>query len=245
MALKTILVTGISGGIGEACAAHFLALGHTVIGIGRNNNDKLIQAGKNFHFFSCDLLDLEKLSTIANEVSRQFEIDLFLHNAMYTPRHKVFLRYSAEELVRANKVSNIAPVIIIQKISASMRKNNFGRILFLGSAVTITGSKGQLAYLTAKSALEGLTKGLALELAKSSNVTVNLLQLGPVKTEKFTNNVSRENRQKIIDSIPGGELISPDDVAKCLEFFLKDESGIINGSSIPITNSSHLAGFKN
>ncbi|MBL6988930.1 MAG: SDR family oxidoreductase [Bacteriovoracaceae bacterium] len=239
--IKTVLISGVSKGIGANCAKHLLNLGHTVIGIGRNDNNALKEF-PNYHFFQCDLLEPEATKNIAKEIASTFQVDMFIHNAMYSPKHKPFLRCQEDDFLKAHTISSIAPTLIIQKIISGMRKNKFGRILFFGTIIQVVGSKGQLPYLTAKSALSGLTKGLCLELA-TSGVTCNLLLLGPVDTQKLRENLSEDQIKKIKESMPTGNLVEVDHIAKMVEYFLLDESAVINGATIPLGNASHLRNY--
>ncbi len=240
--MKTILISGVSKGIGAFIASHLLANGQKVVGIGRSNNEEL-DNNDNFHFYACDLLDSESVNEVSKKIGKEHEIDLFFHNAMYTPKHKPFLRYKDEDMIKAFTVCSACALTIIKNIISPMRKKKFGRILFTGSLIQHVGSVGQLAYLTAKSSLDGLTKGLALELA-SSGVTCNLLMLGPVETDKLKNNLSAEAYEKVKSSIPTGEFVSQDHLAGIVDFFLTEASTPINGVSMPVGNASHLRNFK-
>jgi len=240
--MKTILISGVSKGIGSFIATHLLNKGHTIIGMGRSNNEEL-NKNDNFHFYECDLLNSQVVTDVSKQIGKKHSVDMFFHNAMYTPKHKPFLRYTDEDMIKAYTVCSASALTIIKNIISPMRKNKFGRILFTGSLIQHTGSVGQLAYLTAKSSLDGLTKGLALELA-SSGVTCNLLMLGPVETDKLKDNLSEEAYEKVKSSIPTGEFVSQTHVAEMIEFFLSEASTPINGVSLPVGNGSQLRSFK-
>ncbi|OUR93573.1 hypothetical protein A9Q84_19080 [Halobacteriovorax marinus] len=236
--MKTILISGISKGIGAHLASHLLEVGHRVVGIGRQGNDNL-EAHDSFKFYPCDLLELDSVKEVSKAIGKENEIDLFFHNAMYTPKHKPFLRYKDEDLIKAFTVCSASALTIINSIVTPMRKNKFGRILFLGSIIQETGSVGQLAYLTAKSSLDGLTKGLSLELA-TSGVTCNLLLLGPVETDKLKDNLSEEAYENIKNTIPTGEFVNVEHISGLVDFFLTPASTPINGVTLPVANSMHL-----
>ena len=239
---KSILITGISKGIGEAIARDFLERGHQVIGVGRSGNENL-EKKDGFVFKQCDLLNTEAVQELAKNLGSEFEIDMFIHNAMYTPPHKPFLRYKADDLQMAHQVATIAPMQIIQRISSSMRKKNFGRIIFLGSLVQETGSIGQLAYLTAKSAMDGLMKGLTLELA-TSGITSNLILLGAVETEKLKAHVSEEQIEKIKEGVPTKKLVQINEIVEFMNYLLSEGSTAINGQRIPFGHAAQLKAFK-
>ncbi len=237
-----ILITGVSRGIGHALAAYFLSQGDTVIGVGRTAPSFIEDSGI-FTFISCDFFDDEETESAVNSIKKLGTIDTFIHNAMYTPKHKLFLRYKAEELEKAHRVCSVIPLRFVQAIYSGQKKQSFGRVIFLGSLMQSIGGKGQLVYITAKSALSGLTKSLALEMA-SHGITVNLLLLGPVITEHFSSNVTAENQQKLQSAIPTGAFISYREIIHNLEYLLSKEACNMTGTEIPLGGGAHLGGSR-
>ena len=126
--MKTILISGVSKGIGAYIASHLLKSGQKVIGLGRSNNEEL-DKNENFHFYACDLLDSKAVQEVSKSIGKDHEIDLFFHNAMYTPKHKPFLRYNDEDMIKAFTVCSASALTISKNIISPMRKKKFGRIL--------------------------------------------------------------------------------------------------------------------
>lgn len=234
--MRTILISGVSKGIGLTLSKHFLEKGFRVIGIGRNAPTDI--TNPNFSFFPCDFLDLAQLKQVVNNLEKE-EIDIFIHSAMHTPKHAPFIRYEAEDFQNAHTVSTVAPTLIIQKIGLGMKKRGYGRIMFLGSVIQKTGSQGQLPYLTAKSAMTGLIKGLALELGKYG-ITTNLFLLGAVETQKMRENLGPERMEKLKEQLTHKRFIQEIEIARSLEGFMSEGESIINGSEILLSNGQHL-----
>ena len=234
--MRTILITGVSKGIGLTLTEHLLKKGFSVIGLGRSAPQEI--NNPNFSFIQCDLLNFEELKSTLKILDTK-PIDFFIHNAMYTPKHAPFIKYNAEDFMNAHALSTVAPTLIIQKIGMGMKKRGYGKILFLGSIIQITGSAGQLPYLTAKSGLSGLVKGLALELGKYG-ITTNLFLLGAVNTEKIRDNLGEEKMKLLADQLTHKRFIETIEIAITLEGFLSTENSIINGSEILLSNAQHL-----
>jgi NAD(P)-dependent dehydrogenase (short-subunit alcohol dehydrogenase family) len=231
---KKILITGVSGGLGAELAVAFKAQGHQVHGLGRS----AAPAGVVDRFILCDLLDLAAVAEVAKDLESE-SYDVFIHNAMWTPAHAPFIRYKAQDFLNAHTVATVAPALLLQKIGMGMKKLGAGQILFIGSLIQLTGSEGQLPYLTAKSALSGLVKGLAVELGKHG-VTSNLVLLGAVDTPKVRENLSAEARASLEAKLPRGELITTEEVCRTLVHLIAGDLRLLNGSDILITDSQHL-----
>ncbi len=234
--MKTILITGVSKGIGLTLTEYFLEKNYNVIGLGRSAPEAITHP--HFSFLECDLLNFEDLKSTLKILDDR-NIDIFIHNAMYTPKHAPFIKYNAEDFMNAHALSTVAPTLIIQKIGMGMKKRGYGKIAFLGSIIQMTGSAGQLPYLTAKSGLSGLVKGLALELGKYG-ITTNLFLLGAVNTEKVRDNLGEEKMKLLAQQLTNKRFIETIEIAKALEGFISQENSIINGSEILLSNAQHL-----
>jgi len=229
---KCIVITGVSSGIGKYLCSYYLDRAMIVVGVGRSKPDF---DSENFFFHAQDLAKLEDLEDLGKEIEKLYSPDFFIHNAMYSPGHKPFLRYSAEDLIRAHKVCTVAPTLLLKKIAMGMRKKDYGRIVLMGSAVQLSGAPGQLAYVTAKTALSGLTKGLSLELATSA-ITVNQILLGPVATDKFKENIDEQRREIIRQSLPTKEFVSMDQISHALDYLLSKQSASYTGQDLALSS---------
>jgi len=228
----SMVITGVSSGIGKYLCEYYLEQGLEVIGVGRSKPEF---TSEKFHFVQQDLTDLDKLEALGKELEEKYSPSSFIHNSMYTPGHKPFLRYKADDFIQAHKVCTIAPTLLLKKIAMGMKSRGHGRIIFMGSAVQLTGAPGQLVYLTAKSALSGLTKGLSIELALSK-ITVNQILLGPVETEKLKTNVDEERRQRILNSLPTQEFVSMEQISHVINYILSPESASYTGQELVLSS---------
>ena len=121
--MKTILITGVSKGIGLTLTEYFLEKNYNVIGLGRSAPEAITHP--HFSFLECDLLNFEDLKSTLKILDDR-NIDIFIHNAMYTPKHAPFIKYNAEDFMNAHALSTVAPTLIIQKIGMGMKKRGYG-----------------------------------------------------------------------------------------------------------------------
>ncbi len=231
---KNVLLTGATGGIGEAICSKLLK-DYNLIVVSRNE-EKL----KNFmkdnksiiKRIACDLKNLNQIKKLIEEViSANLNIDILVNNAGVTD-DSLFIRMSYEKwqnVMRTNLDSNF---LLSNSVSKLMIKKKWGRIINITSIVGHTGNLGQANYVASKSGITGMTKSIAMELAKW-NITVNCVSPGFIKTN-MTENLNEDQKKIIINQIPLGMIGLPTDVANCVEFLASDKSRYITGETIHV-----------
>ena len=113
-----------------------------------------------------------------------------------------------------------------------MIKNKWGRIINITSVIGHTGNFGQSNYSASKAGVIGMSKSIALELAKR-NITVNCVSPGFIDTN-MTSILTEEQKKSIIEKIPMGTIGTPDDVAYCVEFLVSEKSKYITGQTFHV-----------
>ncbi len=231
---KNVLVTGATGGIGEAIC-NKLKKNYNLIVVSRNK-EKLINLMKDnksiIKQLTCDLKDSNQIKKMIEEIiSINLNIDILVNNAGVTD-DSLFIRMNYEKWQNVIKTNLDSNFLLSSSISKLMIKKKWGRIINITSIVGHTGNLGQANYVASKSGLTGMTKSIAIELAKW-NITVNCVSPGFIKTN-MTENLNEEQKNTIISQIPLGMIGSPNDVANCVEFLASDESGYITGETIHV-----------
>ena len=203
--------------------------------IGLKKSDKLQNFMKDnksiMKRITCNLKDPNQITQMIEKViSANLNVDILVNNAGVTD-DSLFIRMNYEKwknVIATNLDSNF---LLSNSISKLMIKKKWGRIINITSIVGHTGNLGQANYVASKSGITGMTKSIAMELAKW-NITVNCVSPGFIKT----NMTERLNEDKniIINKIPLGMIGSPADVANCVEFLASDESGYITGETIHV-----------
>ena len=230
--MKKVLITGATGGIGEAICG-LLSKEYEIFVIGRNQSkiDYLYNKYSNIKgHFLCDLGKQNEINNIITEIDEK-SIDILINNAGIT-NDALFVRMDINKwrnVIETNLSSNF---ILSNAVSKNMIKKKWGRIINITSVVGHTGNFGQANYSASKAGIIGMSKSVALELAKR-NVTVNCISPGFIETS-MTAVLSDQQRKSLIEKIPMGQIGSAQDVAYCVEFLVSEKSKYITGQTIHI-----------
>jgi len=200
-----VLITGASRGIGQTIANLFLDKGHAVWIPTREE------------------LDLSKPVDLKN---RQF--DIVINNAGINPL-KPIDQITDQEVMRVNYT---APFEIIQQCLPYMVKQNYGRIINIGSIWIDIAKPKRAAYSASKSALHSLTKSLTSEYA-FNNILTNTISPGFIGTALTYQNNTKEELTLLSAQVPVGRLGTTEEIAK-LVYFLTIENTFITGQNITI-----------
>lgn len=223
---KKILVTGSTQGIGLAIAKHFVD--DFDVYISGRNEDKLKKLSTEYKFAGYFAVDLTKDTQI------DIDIDILINNAgvyFYSPIEKM----DNDDILQSIKLNTIAPYMLSKSVVPYMKKQNWGRIINIGSISGVMGEASASIYSMTKASLIGLTKSLALELAQD-NITVNIINPGWVDTELINNENLEEDfsKEEIIETIPQRRFVEPEQIASICEFLISDNAKTITGQSINV-----------
>lgn len=229
---KTVLITGASGGIGMRITPSLLSAGYDLVLHGHRHMEALIsmkaQHPERIRIVSADIATEEGLGQVVEAASG---CDAVLHCAGI-PSAGISWKVSAEEFRNVNAVNYEAPFYISQGIIPSMRSKGWGRIIFFSSIVAQTGIPGTSAYSASKSALFGLTRTMATELA-ANNITVNCIAPGYMD-EGMIREIPEAMRAEIIAKTPIAKLSDTDGIVKMVELLLANEANSITGQVLSV-----------
>jgi len=236
---KYALVTGAGKGLGRACAIALAEAGSNLIIISRTKKDldnvsKIIKKLKvKCKSYTCDVTNYNEIKTIINKQPR---IDILVNNAGNNiPEHFTKVRTkNMEYLVKVNTVAtfNIAQLCAIKMMQLKNRKKIGGSIINMSSQMGHVGGPIRSVYNMNKWGLEGLTKGMAVDLAKY-NIRVNAVAptfvVTPM-TKKFLKN--KKFKKETLNNIPLGRFAEMSEIASTVVFLASDAASMIHGTSI-------------
>ena len=238
---KTALVTGAGKGLGKACAIALAEAGAKVIIISRTLSDltkveKLIKKTKGSSLkFECDVTDVNKFKSILKKIKR---LDILVNNAGNNrPEHFTQVKKrNMEYLVDLNMKAafNVAQICTQKMVKLKNRKKIGGSIINMSSQLGRVGAPIRSVYNMTKFGLEGLTRGMALELAKY-NIRVNSVCPTFVETpmvKSFFKN--KKFKKQVLENIPLGRVAQEDDVSTAVAFLAADSSNSITGTSLMV-----------
>lgn len=224
---KTVLVTGGNRGIGYAIAAEFAAQGYSVAVTARSGSgpDGTLTV-------RADVTDSASLDQAIAEVEEKLgPIEILVANAGIT-RDTLLLRMSDEDFEQVVNTNLNGVFRVVKRVTKSMLKAKFGRVIMIGSVVGLLGSAGQVNYSATKSALIGLARSITRELG-SRNITANVVAPGFINTD-MTAELGEELEAKYRSQIPAGRFAEPSEVAKVVCWLASEDAGYISGAVIPV-----------
>jgi 3-oxoacyl-[acyl-carrier protein] reductase len=232
---KTALVTGASGGIGNAIAHALHALGATVAisGTRREALDALAaELAARVHVLPCNLADKDDVETLVPRCDAAMgQLDILVNNAGIT-RDNIFVRMKDEEWDEVIAVDLTAGFRLTRAAVRGMMRRRYGRIISITSVVGLIGNPGQGNYAAAKAAMTGMTKSLAHEVA-SRNVTVNCVAPGIIETA-MTGSLNDKQRESILVKVPAGRLGRAPEVAAAVAFLASEAASYVTGHTLHV-----------
>ena len=238
---RTALVTGAGKGLGKATAIALAEAGAKVIIVSRTLSDlikveKLIKKTKGSCLkFECDVTDLNKFKDILKKIKK---LDILVNNAGNNrPEHFTKVKKeNMEYLVELNMKAafNVAQMCSQKMVELKSRKKVGGSIINMSSQLGRVGAPIRSVYNMTKFGLEGLTRGMALELGKY-NIRVNTVcptfVATPMVKQFFKN---KKFKQQVLKNIPLGRLAEESDVSTAVAFLAADSSNSITGTSFMV-----------
>jgi 3-oxoacyl-[acyl-carrier protein] reductase len=229
------LVTGASGGIGEAIARALHAQGAAVAISGTRAavlEDLAGELASKVHVLPCDLSRREDVEALVPAAESALgHLDILVNNAGIT-RDNLAMRMKDEEWDSVIAVNLSAAFRLARACLRPMMKRRFGRIISISSVVGVTGNAGQANYAAAKAGMIGMTKALAQEVA-SRSITVNCVAPGFIETA-MTGALDDRQRAQILTSVPAGRLGRPDEIAAAVVYLASDDSAYVTGHTLHV-----------
>ena len=238
---KNFIVTGASGGIGNAIAEKLHEQGANVLATG-TRIEKLEDLAKKFNgvkTLKFDISQHEKIEEFINEATEKLggSLDGIINNAGIT-KDNLTIRMSLEEWTKVIDINLTSTFLMCKYSIKKMLKNKSGKIVNITSVVGHTGNVGQANYTASKAGIVAMSKSLAIEYAKK-NININCISPGFISTA-MTDQIDEKHKEAIIAKIPSNKLGKPEDIANAVIFLTSDQSDYINGETIHVNGGMYL-----
>ena len=236
---KTAVVTGAGKGLGRACAIALAEAGANLIIISRTKKDldevsrRIKKLKSKCNSYVCDITNYNEIKEIIN---KQTKIDILINNAGNNrPAHFTKVKTKdMEYMVKINTIAtfNLAHLCALKMIKSKNRKKIGGAIVNMSSQMGHVGGPIRSVYNMNKFGLEGLTKGMSIDLAKY-NIRVNTVcptfVVTPM-TKKFLKD--KKFKRDMLANIPLGRFAELSEVASAVVFLASDAASMVTGTSL-------------
>lgn len=241
---RTAIVTGGGSGLGLAIAKKFVESGIETVIAGRDQ-DKLEKAksqlGELCYPVQCDLTDLSNIPSFVNGVIARFgSIDVLVNNAGINMK-KEFIEVADEDFQRILTTNVCAVFSLSREVVKQMLKQGYGSIINISSMAAQYGLPKVIAYSASKSAIDGMTRAMAVELSPQG-IRVNAIAPGFIETDMTATalNSDPERKQKVFSRTPMGYMGKPDDIGEAALFLASDASKYITGVILPVDGGNSI-----
>ena len=237
--MKSILITGVSRGIGLSIAKEFIQNDYFVFGTSRSKFalSKALESNNCEHLI-VDVNDRDSIASIMKDIPGENNtLDCLVNNAGITA-DQLFIRMKDSEWDDVINTNLTGIFNITKPVSKIMLKQKSGSIINISSVSGLMGNAGQVNYSSSKSALLGFTKSLAKELAPRG-INVNCICPGFIESD-MTNELTSDQRDQALSQIPLGNFGSDTDIAKLTLFLSSDNAKYITGQSISVDGGMYM-----
>lgn len=237
---RCAVITGGSRGLGEAMAKALAAAGAQIALVARDRarlekvRDEIAAQGGTAEFFIADVTRENEVEELASAVQARFGNPQILINSAGINLRKNLVDFTLEEFRSVLDASLISTFLLCRGFVPGMKGTGYGRILNLSSIMSHVSLPGRAAYSSAKAALLGLTRALALELAPDG-ITVNGISPGPIGTDMNLSLMTNpEVNAQFLANIPVGRWGKVEEIGALACYLCSDAAGFITGTDILI-----------
>ena len=243
---KIAIVTGGASGLGFATAKKLVENDIKTIIIGRNENNLAKTSsllGDLCRYKVFDLQNLKAIPQLVAEIIDEFgQIDILVNNAGINQK-KNFTEVSDEEFEQVIQTNLTSVFVLSREVVKGMLKNKSGVIINISSMAAQYGIPYVIAYTAAKSAIEGMTRAMAVELSPEG-IRVNCVAPGFIATNMSANALDNDpkRKSKVMSRTPMGKLGEPDDIAEAIFYLASDAAKYVTGAVL-VVDGGNSVGF--
>ncbi|WDL99287.1 3-oxoacyl-ACP reductase FabG [Alicyclobacillus sp. ALC3] len=230
---QVAIVTGASGGIGQAIARELAAGGADIVVHYHSGQGEAVQVAEDCRRFGvrvqtvqADLAVPEQAAGIITAATALGSPQILVNNAGVS-HTALYVETSLEAFEHVLRVNLVAPHLCMQSVLPHMLRQGYGRIVNVASVWGMVGGANEAAYSASKGGLIALSKALAKELGPSG-VTVNVVAPGAIETQML-HDLTEADRAELRDRVPVGRIGSPTDVAAAVAYLVSPAASYVTG----------------
>lgn len=241
---RVAIVTGGGSGIGYAIAEKFVSDGIETIIIGRDETklkNAKDQLGALCHPVPCDVSDLKLIPGLIENIIKKFgQIDVLVNNAGINMK-KEFTEVTDEDFQKIITTNLCSVFAISREVVKQMLLQKSGSIIHISSMAAQYGLPKVIAYSASKTAIDGMTRAMAVELSPKG-IRVNAIAPGFIVTAMTDTalNADPERKEKVFGRTPLGYMGQPDDIGDAALFLAGDGSKYITGVVLPVDGGNSI-----
>jgi 3-oxoacyl-[acyl-carrier protein] reductase len=239
---KNIIVTGASGGIGNAIIEKFIETGANILATGTRVEklEELKNKYSQIKILKFDISQSDKIDEFIDNAMTELggSLDCLVNNAGVT-QDNLAIRMSLDEWKKVIDINLTSTFLLSKAAIKKMLKNKSGKIVNITSVVGHTGNLGQANYTASKAGIVAMSKSLAIEYAKK-NININCISPGFIQTA-MTDKLDDKFKEAIISKIPSARLGDPEDIANAVVFLCSNKASYINGETLHINGGMYMA----
>jgi NAD(P)-dependent dehydrogenase (short-subunit alcohol dehydrogenase family) len=247
MEKPVVLITGALTGIGRATAVAFAKKGAKVVVAGRRDAagsalaEELRSLGAEAEFVHADVRKEDDVRGLVDETVTRFgRLDVAVNNAATEGEVGPITEQTAETYAATFETNVLGVLLTMKHEVRAMQEHGSGSIINISSTYGHEGAAGASVYVGSKHAVEGITKSVALEIAKSG-IRVNAVAPGPTDTGMLTRFTGTpENKAALVAGVPMGRLGLSEELADAIVFIASDEASFITGHVLNV-DGGHTA----
>jgi len=246
-AKRLALVTGGTGGLGQAICKQLADDGFAVVALHTPGNsrvgDWLAQCEREGYAFICEPVDVADFDSCARAVEgvrhRFGPVSVLVNNAGIT-QDASFRKMSLAQWQQVLRINLDSMFNMTKPVIEDMLAARWGRIVNISSVNGERGAFGQANYAASKAGIHGFTKSLAIEFA-SKGITVNTVSPGYLRTAMVEKVPQDVLESRILPQIPAGRLGEPVEIAQLVGYLVSERGGFVNGANMSINGGQHMA----
>jgi len=241
---RIALVTGASRGIGKSIALELGRQGCIVLGTATSDKgatditDYLKQSGIAGQGYALDVARTDSVSTVMEQIEREFGLPLILVNNAGITRDNLLMRMKSDEWDDVISTNLSALYRMCKLVLKGMTKARWGRIINISSVVASSGNAGQTNYAASKAAVEGFSRSLAKEIG-SRGITVNCVAPGFIDTD-MTRALQEKQIEILMSQIPLARFGKPEEIAAAVGFLASDSGAYITGETLHVNGGMYM-----